>query len=351
MKLATPRCIFAIALAAATPLSAQSPHPPAPDYGSFKQSYQLPYAQAVDFQHLDKTLKVRAQINGGPVGEFTVDTGSVGIVVGADDVPNIDPHAKAGELRYSSSGLELHGVWTTATVTFPDAHGVATAVVPVLAVTSSVCTGSGINASGCHSSDHPKIHMMGVGFGRGEEGHPEKNPFLNLNDMRAGTMLRGYAITHQGITLGLTAEGVGDGFVWQKLAAKTVSSETRAEQPNLHDWETAPGSFRIESLKSGAGTILMDTGLTNMMLAIPDGPGKGDVPDGKTVTINLLNGQLHYSFKAADDTNPQTPRRVSWVRASHGIFVNTGLRALAGFDYLFDSDGGWLALRPLAPAH
>jgi hypothetical protein len=343
MKHTTRQFTFAIALAAAAPLAAQSP----PDYSAFRQSYQLPYAQAEDFQHLDKTLKVRAQINGGPVGDFTVDTGSVGIVVGADDVPSIDPHAKPGQLRYSSSGLELHGVWTTATVTFPDAHGAATAVVPVLAVTSSVCTGSGVNASGCHASDHPKIHMMGVGFGRGEEAHPEKNPFLNLNEMRAGTMHRGYILTHRGITLGLTAEAVGAGFVWQKLTAKAVSSETKAAQPSLHDWETASGSFRVETLQSGAGTVLMDTGLTNMMLAIPDGP-RGDVPDGKTVTIDLLGGKLHYSFKAGDDTDPQTPRRVSWVKASHGIFVNTGLRALASFDYLFDSDGGWLALRPLA---
>ena len=30
------------------------------------------------FSRLEKTLHVRAAINGGPVGEFTVDTGSVG---------------------------------------------------------------------------------------------------------------------------------------------------------------------------------------------------------------------------------------------------------------------------------
>ena len=33
----------------------------------------------------------------------------------------------------------------------------------------------------CHGLAHPHPHMMGVGFGRGlGDGHPEKNPFLNM---------------------------------------------------------------------------------------------------------------------------------------------------------------------------
>lgn len=330
-----------LCLAVVLPAAAQT----APAYKGFEQSVLVPYAQKVDFQHLDKTLHVRAQINGGPVGEFTVDTGSVGIVVAADDVPNIDPKAKPGTLTYSSSGVELHGVWTTATVTFPDAKGgVATAVVPVLAVSSATCTGSGVNSEHCHPSDHPTTHMMGIGFGRGrDEGHPEKNPFLSLQAMQTGTMRRGYVIGRDGITLGLT-DAAASGFVWQKLVERPVSADAKS---GLKDWETAVGSFKVKDLQAAAGTVLMDTGLTNMMLAVPDGPGKGDVPDGTLMTVELLGGKVKYSFKVGDATAAETPRRVSWVRATHGVFVNTGLRALAEFDYLFDADGGWLALRPV----
>ncbi|MES2393995.1 MAG: hypothetical protein V4555_20330 [Acidobacteriota bacterium] len=325
----------------------------APDLSHFTASYSLPFAEPADFAHLDKTLKVNMRLNGGPESRFTVDTGSVGIVVSAEEVPNIDPKAKPGVLRYSSSGVELHGVWTTATVTFPDAQGapgaVATAVVPVLAVSSETCAGSGVNSDRCQPNDHPHPHMLGIGFGRGEKAHPEMNPFVNLREMQTGTMRRGYIITPKGITLGLTPANVSNGFVWQKLKEMSVSAETAAFNPGLRDWETAPGGFRVGSSQSPLGTVLIDTGLTNMMLAIPDNPAKGDLIAGAPVTVELLGGKLHYSFVVNDAGNPATPRKVTWVRATHGVFTNTGLRALSLFDYLYDADGGWLALRPRKP--
>lgn len=323
-----------------------------PDYSAFSQSYALKYAVAPDFSS-EKLLKVRAQINGGPVGVFTVDTGSVGMIVGADEVPNIDPAAKPGQITYSSSGVQLKGVWTTATVVFPDAKsadGVATAVIPVLAVTSEACTGVGVNSDHCHPNEHPHPHMLGIGFGRGhDDSHPEKNAFLNLKEMQAGTMRRGYVITHQGIELGLTAQDVGEGFVWQKLKEKPVSAEAKAVSAGLKDWETAPGSFRVDGAQVSAGTVLMDTGLTNMILEAEGAPGKGLVAEGTPITVELLGGQLRYSFKAGDLTNPQTPRKVDWAKAARGTFVNTGLHALSAYDYLYDMDGGWLALRVLKP--
>jgi len=325
---------------------AQSPAGAAlPDYSAFTASYLLPFAGRADFAHLDETLKVRAQINGGPIGRFTVDTGSIGIVIGADDVPNLDPNAKPGMIRYSSSGLELHGVWTTANVTFPDAQGgpgVASSAVPVLAVSSEVCTGVGVNADRCTASDHPHPHMMGVGFGRSEDAHPERNPFLNLREMTAGTMRRGYLITPRGITLGLTNADVGPGFTWQKLSPRPLPADLAS---TLKDYETAPGSFQAGNAQSGPGMVLIDTGLTNMMLADPNSTASGDVPGGTLVTIGLLSGQAPYSFTVGDKANPLTPRRVSWVKASHGVFVNTGLHVLSKFDYLFDEDGGWVGLR------
>ena len=62
---------------------------------------------------------VRASLNGGPPTRFQVDTGSVGVIVGADEVPNIEPNAPPGSILYTSSGIELKGVWTTTTITFP----------------------------------------------------------------------------------------------------------------------------------------------------------------------------------------------------------------------------------------
>ena len=329
---------------------AQTPAVARPDYSAFRQSVLIPFSNQVDFNNL-KSLRVHASINGGPTGEFVVDTGSVGIIVAADDVPNIDPNGPHGEITYSSSGVHLEGTWTQATVTFPDAHGgKAMALVAVLAVSKKSCTGSGVNAAHCTASDHPHTHMMGIGFGRGKEtGSPQKNPFLNLREMQAGSMRRGYAITRDGITLGLTDQVAGAGYVWQKLTERPVSAETHAAGTSLKDWDTAPGSFRIRDAQAGPGTVLVDTGLTNMIMAATEATPGTDVKDGVPLTIDLLGGQLHYTFTSGDAANPQAPRRISWVRQTHGLFVNTGLRALARFDYMFDADGGWLAMRATKP--
>ena len=321
-----------------------------PDYSAHTASYHIPFTRPVNFQKLT-SLHVRASLNGGPPTSFLVDTGSVGVIVSADEVPNIDPKAPAGSIKYSSSGIELDGVWTTVTLTFPDsldAQGhVATAVIPVLAVRKEKVSGTGVNAAGTKPSTHPKPHMFGIGFGRGLEAHPERNPFINLNEMQAGTMRRGYTITRDGYTLGLTAATVPSACTFQKLTERAVSPETSAMKPGLRDWETAPGSVTVGTTVSPMGTVLMDTGLSNMMIAIPGQPSGADIAPGTHVTMHLLGGQLNYSFDVGDTTNPLTPRRVTWVTPTHGAYVNTGLCALAAFDYLFDADGGYIGLRPV----
>jgi hypothetical protein len=92
--------------------------------------------------------------------------------------------------------------------------------------------------------------------------------------------------------------------------------------------------------------VLMDTGLSNMMLETKNAPQDGDVPGGTPVKIYLLGGQLSYDFKVNDVGTAATPRRTSWRAATHGTFVNTGLHAFTLFDYCYDADGGYLGLRP-----
>src|SRR5690348_1732540 len=80
-------------------------------YGTYTQSYTVPWVDSPDFANLHRTLKVKASVNGGTVASYTVDTGSVGMVVPASEVPHIPDGAPAGSLTYSSSGLKLTGVW------------------------------------------------------------------------------------------------------------------------------------------------------------------------------------------------------------------------------------------------
>lgn len=315
-----------------------------PDLRRYTQCYRVPFGNAkpVDFDHL-QSLSVRASINGSPPMRFQVDTGSVGVIVGAGDVPNVDPNAPAGSITYSSSGIELDGVWTNATITFPDSKdergNVATAVVPVLAVNERKVHPGAVNEGRAQPMKNPKVFMFGIGNGRGKEPHQERNPWVNLKEMQAGTMRRGYTITRSGITLGLTPEAVGEGYVYEQLKPRDTPAGM------AKDWEHPRGWVVVGGVKQAESPMLLDTGLTNMMLDYPTAPPeRADVAEGTDVAVYLLSGKLSYGFRVGDAANPFTPRRVTWVKTARP-FVNTGLRALAKFDYLYDADGGYLGLR------
>jgi hypothetical protein len=333
-----------------SPATAPSTAPSAaPDYAAFTDGFHVPFAKPVDFEHLG-SMRVRVCLNGGPPTVFLVDTGSVGTIVSAAEVPNIEPNAPAGSITYSSSGISLEGVWTPVTMTFPDAKDaqgrVPTAVVPVLAAKERKIVPGAVNGGSAKPMLNPKVWMMGIGFGRGKEARPERNPFLNLKEMQAGTMRRGYTITRDGFTLGLAGDKVGPGYLYQKLKDRPVSAETAAMRPGLKDWATARGSVSVAGVRGPDAAVLLDTGLTNMMIGKFDDTAQPEVPEGTPVTVHLMDDQLNYSFKVGDAANPTTPRRVTWVKRADAPTVNTGLRALAVMDYLYDADGGYLGLRP-----
>jgi hypothetical protein len=349
------RCIADDALPAA---------PPAPDYSAFTHFYRLPYAnrKPVDFDHLSSLL-VRASINGGPVRSFDVDTGSVGVIVTADDVPNIDPSAPAGSILYSSSGIELDGVWTLATVSFPDSRdengNIATAVVPVLAALQRQFHPGAVNGGNRNATTapvkNPRVHMLGIGFGRGKKPSQELNPWVNLKPTQVavsgGAMRRGYQITPDGIILGLTAGNVGSGYLFEKLTQRTNAPTTMpATVPmalaSQKDWNASRGWVTVAGKKQQISSMLIDTGLTNMMLEFQQVTDQSNIEDGTEMTVTLLSGRLSYSFKTGDAANPLTPKKVTFVHHDGTAVVNTGLRALARFDYLYDADAGYLGLRP-----
>jgi hypothetical protein len=334
--------LFLCGCSSATPAATVSGTPVTPtQYSTYTQSFTIPWVGSPDFTNLTSTLQVSAQVNGGATKFFTVDTGSVGVVLPASDVPNIPANSPAGSLTYTSSGLELIGVWATLPMTFPTAVGTggaastATATVPVLAVTSSVCTGVGVNSGSCTGAIP---HQLGIGFGRGTslQNSPPYNPTLNLTDMVAGTMRRGYVIDRTGLHLGLTASNVSTSFVTQTLtSAGTPASGTHT------DWDTPTGGFVLGSGTQLNGTVLMDTGLLDMILEDSSLPSSGSPTSGTAVKIII--GSHDYIFNIADGGDA-TPTSVQYAIASHGTFVNTGLRALAHYDLMYDADGGLFGL-------
>jgi hypothetical protein len=335
-------CFWGGGTAPSTTVAPSTTSPTGGQYGSYTQNYTVPWVSSPNFSNLTSTLKVQASVNGGPASSYTVDTGSVGTVVPASEVPNIPAGSPSGSLTYSSSGLELTGVWATLPVSFPQAvkatgaNVAAQATVPVLAVTGSSCTGSGVNSGKCTGT---VPHMLGVGFGRGTtvQTSPASNPFLNLTEMVAGTIRRGYIIGRGGLSLGLTGSNVTGTWTMQPL---TNAGAPAAGAHN--DWTTPAGGFQVGSGPTLSGTALIDTGLLDMIIEDSSLPSSGTVANGTPMAITL--GSHSYSFSVGD-RGSQTPTSVNYAPASHGTYMNTGLRALGHYDLLFDADGGFLGLR------
>ena len=339
-----------VVVGAALTATAQKPAD-VPTFPKGTMTVTLPYTRPVDFKHLT-SLSVRMSFNGGPASGYQVDTGSVGIVVGAQNIPDFDGKGEPGELTYSSSGVHEVGVWKDVEVTFPDVtlpNGKpVTAHVRVLAVTSMDCaTTTAVNHC-TPPTGAPNPHMLGIGFGRGKGDVFDsaiKNAFLMLDAMQNGQMRRGYTITPAGIQLGLNAETFAGDWKWQKLEPREGSAKTPDDYRGPKDWETAAGTFAVSGKTMPMGTVLMDTGLRNMIMEAKGAPTEGDLPAGTPVRVDLLGGQLHYEFLVNDATNPATPSKASWRAAPHGTYVNTGLKALSLFDYAYDADGGYLGLK------
>lgn len=210
---------------------AQSKPAEKPVFPSGVPVIQVPFADDnLSFQHLN-SIHLNLSFNGGPASRFQVDTGSVGIMVGADEIPGFDGKGEPGEITYSSSGVHLTGVWTTVDVGFPDAHmpdgSPVVAHMKVLAVTHKECLGIGVNEAKCSPGPaHP--HMLGIGFGRGKDDEYTtalRNAFLMLNAMQKGSMRRGYTITPHGVQLGLNAESITGDWKWRSL--RPVKSKYR----------------------------------------------------------------------------------------------------------------------------
>lgn len=341
---------------------------PAPDYSGARISAELRFLDApADGMPVERSPKLHMSFGGANVRAI-MDTGSTGILVSASAIPGVDalPSKGPGELTYTSSGRIMRGKWVTTPVTISgrDGASVTTKPMPVLAVTRMDCLD---NARDCTPMDAPRhVAMMGVGFAREGDrqrtGTPDKNPFLNLD---AGNGLRrGYVISRASVRLGLTA-ATTHGFSFLKL-------ERNAE---LGDWRPLPACITAGDLPEACGTALVDTGVTAMFLTLPavpaapddgaDGDGGiqgGDQQEGQEGTIRMRQPRLAvgarlsvrfggkegpgYSFVVGDPDQLTAPTRIIPVGGrNRPTFVNTGVRLLNGFDYLYDADGGYVGFR------
>ncbi len=333
----------------------------APDLVAGAKSVFLPYLNApLAGSPLRHSPKLGLSVNGGRPIRAVMDTGSLGIVVSARLIPEFDTLEvlKPGELTYTSSGRIMKGVWVKARVTLSGTNGaeVTTRPIPVLAVTHVECTRT---ARRCRPRANPTgIAMIGVGFARGGEveklGLADRNAFLSLPGMGTAdapaTVRRGYLVTRRGVYLGLSAEGAkGMDFI------KLEKAQGRS------GWAPTPVCLSLGGRTPAAcGTALVDTGVTTMYLTLPPAqltgqtqPNPAGVPtptSGTALRIAFGPGGSgpSYAFRAGDQTNPSAPHAIILVNRPGTVFVNTSVRLLNRFDYLYDADGGFVGFRPVA---
>lgn len=297
---------------------------------------------------------------GGAVQSAVMDTGSTGVVVSATSIAGFEtlPQLGPGRLTYSSSGRVMRGVYVETPVTIVGADGtrVTTRPIRVLAVTRIDCLKTARN---CRSIEAPRrVSMLGIGFARGRRpgGGAARNPFLNLPGMgdasTPGPLRRGYIVGASGVQIGLGA-GDASGFARVKLKPDAATG----------DWAAAPVCLSLEDRRPDAcGTMLLDTGVSTMYLSLPaaqtdgletvDMRGESVIADGVRLAVRPGTGEAapDYGFIVGDRGAAVAPEKVIVVgRGDRPTFVNTTVRALNAFDYLFDQDAGEIGFRRRAP--
>jgi hypothetical protein len=342
-------------------------------YDSFKQYYTLPYSTS-----FESDPKIAVSLFGTTL-DVPLDTGSRGMILTQNLLPAnaTIPAGVPGSIFYWSSGRLFSGHWVTTTLTFPTAvpHGsapaTATATVPVLIVQSITCEKppegrTWPNACAHPGRTEPTTHdcdthgsNFGIGIDRtgngteplGNQYNQQYNPFLNLAAMRAGTMWPGFVLNLHELDIGLTAADTGAGFAFGKLLP-TGLAQVPGSPP---DWQPTVGQVALNGDLYPPGQGVVDLGVSDMLLTLPGAPTTGHPADGIALSAYLLGlpGTVGYSFVTGTTTAP-APSSVNWtpwqpVQWSDPTLaetlVNTGRRAVAAFNYLYDGGNGFIGLQ------
>ncbi|WP_312313025.1 hypothetical protein [Atlantibacter sp.] len=312
----------------------------APQYDDGTQSVYLQYyPSSKAAPGMAHTPGLRINFPDGDARPVEMDTGSTGIVISADAIPNIGQlTGTPGKLVYNSSGRIMIGTWVTTPVTLSGSNGThfATAPIPVLAVTQIACQD---NARHCTPEDNPRgVAMMGVGFAREGSEQQQSTPATNplLNPATPEGFHKGYVVTREGVHVGLNAAVTGGGFSYVKL---------EPDPQVAGEWQPAPVCIVVNNDPKRCGTALIDTGVTDMFLTVPHYPDK-TLPDNASLTFTFTP-QVSYTIAATGDDSALAPEKVILNTTRVMPFVNTGVNFLNGFDVLYDAKQGYFGYRPV----
>lgn len=355
--------------------------PSEPDLSTFTDTIFLPFTN--NFSPKDVT-RIRCTIEGEVFHNMPLDTGSTGTLIGAPILPHLDPKTGIPAHHFFTSSRILYvGRLIDLQITFhANAGSIATAQVPVLIVDKSfLCPwyspgsdGSecppGPNGESPTERDTAKIAYMGVGFGRNRPSDgmpfasPRINPFLNIKmidgqPVSETSMRCGYIVAKEGVHIGLTRENTRD-FAFSDLQPGLTNKQ------DAKDWSMAAMCFRIDGGDIHCGTVLVDTGVSQMYIrpevggSIPNVTVPNPIKHGYAKMVRRVKPGTEitvaspsfdfpvaaYSFTVGEGSNIE-PEFVVPALPSSPPYVNTGRNFLHGYSIAFDAVGGRFGFCPV----
>jgi len=405
MKMLSPKlfCALAVLLAAGTgPVNAQNlSENPLTGYTGFTQSYDIPYSNKPGYGKASPGESTVAIEILNTTHDIILDTGSRGLYLSDNMLPtDYIPVGISGNLYLSSSKRLFQGIWANLTIKFPaaKAEGGATlpaeATLPVLVV-QTITAGADTDGASYATTpasgnvtliDKTKVHFTGhsvtlqpgqvaayadnlgiletaSNFGvaidpsgsstfpnNTDQYNQQYNAFLNLDQMKDGTMWAGYTLDQKGVHVGLTANTTG--YAYTNLVPSGLA-QVPGSPP---DWQVPTGTIVYNGTTSGTGRVLLDVGIDYAFLILPDEPHSGNATANLTVNLLNSNGAVSYDINTKR-ANLLNPAYIQWSSAEPGPFsesqppygdqfINTGRNVINGFDLVYDGTGGYFGLKP-----
>ncbi|MHB8383395.1 MAG: hypothetical protein ACYDC3_13790, partial [Candidatus Binataceae bacterium] len=277
---------------------------------------------------------------GSNLHTFTLDTGSLGTIVTASDLPSnsevVGP-AGQGTKCYDSSNNAYFGNYYLAPVDIQVSSGSGTTVAitsPVVVLAANKfcpvknCTDNPLVINGACTTD-PGIHYMGVGFARGGTvvgdlfGPPTANPFLhltNVNGADIGTGINpGYVLSQAGVTLGIASTS---GF-------NLLNLDPNTSYPG--DWMSMTACYGFPNLPSPdqfCGTGLLDVGISQMYNDVPFAQRMAGTYDSNdevppNLTMNVTVGSSSSPIASYTYTTVQPPTAPTGAAPTFSQWIDT----------------------------
>ena len=323
--------------------------------------------------------------------ELMVDTGSCGIVLAKSVLDDWEEDeattTNEGYLFLSSSKRLYPGHWVWRNI-FYDRRNVKSRV-KILVISQSIYCPNYIigndgreckNAKDSKINSSPNTTMMGIGFGRTEdgqaEGTPDKNPLLNIKEIQSTPIedeyWPGYIITSRGLKIGLTRENFERiGFADRQIhLPKPDISEYDETPPHLYPWSELRGCMSIDHTPSPCleSSVLLDTGVNQSYIRVKGDPANAStwppwiskwpshvenrtryLDAGLSVHVEFgTPGIASVSYVTGDSSNPVTPKYVNqYFRKNVSLpYLNTGRNVFRAWEVAFDPVRGTVSFHP-----